>query len=62
MLKRGNTKMKLTYDRNKDKVLVTCWCDGRLVDHGLCIVRGNSLTGDYFIFRGEVYYISEFNI
>lgn len=61
MLKRGNTKMKLVYDRNKDKVLVTCWRDGRLIDHGLCMVRGGS-TGDYFLFRGEVYYISEFNI
>lgn len=58
MLKRGRRVYRI--NRGGDSVFVTVWENSRLVDHGICPIRSRRDFRDYFMFRNEQYFLSEF--
>lgn len=57
-LKRGKRTYRI--NRGGDSVFVTVWENNRLIDHGVCPIRSRKDFRDYFMFRGEQYFLGEF--
>lgn len=60
MLKIGSTVYRIQHDRHHEKVFLTVWRDRVLIYHGVHILRRSKDGADFFIYRGQPFYVSEF--